>query len=160
MNRAIAPILALLSMFACGGTDFSTAEGAGGRKATGSGGAASRGGQSSEGGTTATTLPAVDCAALWKTYLSALEAARACDPGKGTEACSVEWVLAGPCGCDILVNGETELYATAKSQYEAFAAASCVIETCPTTDCPAGAGAETPPTCKSSGTGSASTCQW
>lgn len=155
MNRALTNLVILLSMTACGGSDFSTAAGSGGRKATGSGGTVSN-----EGGATATTLPAADCASLWKTYLTALELARVCEAGKGTEACRAEWVLPGACNCSVLVNGASSAYTTAKARYDAYEAASCSVDACATVDCMTSPGADVVPTCKSSGNGNAMTCQW
>ncbi len=168
MHRPIALFLAATFVSACGGSDFSTKvqkDGTGGHRSVGSGGrtssdSASGGAEASQGGMPATTLPAVDCAVVWQTYLSALEAARACDPEKGAEACKADWVLTGPCGCNVLVDAESDAYAEAKAQYDAFVATECDAEACASPNCPVRGGAEATPTCSSSGSESASTCQW
>lgn len=158
MKRGIALLVVAGLVWACGESEFIPKDSS---ETKGTGGGNTRGGSSSRGGNSGTTAPEGECGSLWKDYLSALDAARVCDPEGGEAACNAEWVMPGNCNCEILVVPNTEAYDEALTRFVTFENAGCEIALCDMM-CPGDPSGEKAPQCLVGGgvPQGVTTCQW
>ena len=150
------PLCLSFSLWACGGSEFTSSSGSGGHNSTGGQGNGPTGGDPGAGGQPPASS-GNECASLREQFAAKLAEARICNPD-ASESCAADRVVKDRCGCDVLVNPKSSATADTTDLAKQIQDANCPPPAvCQTIDC---AVAPSNPVVACTSNNNVFTCQW